>query len=52
MKSGLWRPQQEDDEAFAERSRRAALPVATALLFAAVALLLWACWTLSEMFLT
>lgn len=48
----LWRPQHEEDEAFAERSRQAALPIAGALLFAVVALFLWTCWTLSEMFLT
>lgn len=52
MKSGLWRPPQEEDEAFLERCRQTALPVAGGLLFLVVALLLWACWTLSELLLT
>jgi hypothetical protein len=52
MKPGLWRPQHEEDEAFAERSRQLAMPVAYTLLFTIVVLILWACWTLSELFLT
>jgi hypothetical protein len=52
MKPGLWRPQHEEDEAFIERCRPIAMPIAYALLFVGVALLLWACWTLSELFLT
>lgn len=52
MKPGLWRPQHEDDEAFAERCRHAAMPIAYTLLFTIVVLVLWACWTLSELFLT
>lgn len=51
MKPGLWRPQHEDDEAFLERWRPAALPIAGGLFCAIVALFLWACWTLSELFL-
>jgi hypothetical protein len=52
MKPGLWRPQQEEDDAFLQRVRPAALPIAYALLFLMVVLFLWACWKLSELFLT
>ena len=52
MKSGLWRPPHEEDEAFLERSRRLAMPVAYGLLSLLVVLFLWLCWTLSELFLT
>lgn len=52
MKSGLWRPPQEEDKAFAERSRQLAMPIAYALLFTLVVLFLWTCWTLSALFLT
>jgi hypothetical protein len=52
MKPGLWRPQHEDDQAFLERCRPLALPVAAGLFFVIVVLILWACWKLSELFLT
>jgi hypothetical protein len=52
MKSGLWRPPQEEDEAFLQRSRQLAMPIAYGLLFLIVVLFLWTCWTLSAMFLT
>jgi hypothetical protein len=52
MKPALWRPPHEEDEAFLERCRPLALPVAGGLLFGIVVLFLWACWTLSEVFLT
>jgi hypothetical protein len=52
MKSGLWRPRHEDDEAFLQRSRQMAMPIAYGLLFLMVVLFLWACWKLSELFLT
>ena len=51
MKPRLWRPQYEDDQAFLERCRPLALPVASGLFFVAVALLLGACWSLAELFL-
>jgi hypothetical protein len=52
MKTGLWRTPQEGDEAFLQRSRQLAMPIAYALLFTLVVLFLWACWQLSELFLT
>ena len=52
MKSGLWRPHHEDDEAFVQRSRQLAMPIAYGLLLLMVVLFLWACWKLSELFLT
>ena len=52
MKSGLWRPPHDGDEAFLQRSRQLAMPIAYGLLFLIVALFLWACWKLSELFLT
>ena len=52
MKTGLWRTPQEDDEAFLQRSRQLAMPIAYGLLFLMVVLFLWACWKLSELFLT
>jgi hypothetical protein len=52
MKTGLWRPPHEGDEAFLQRSRQLAMPIAYGLLFLMVVLFLWACWTLSALFLT
>jgi len=52
MKSGLWQPPHKEDEAFLQRSRQLAMPIAYALLFTLVVLFLWACWQLSELFLT
>ena len=52
MKPELWRPPHEEDERFAALCRRAALPIAGALLSVVVVLIWWACWKLSELFLT
>ena len=52
MKPGLWRPEHEADEAFLERCRPVAMPIAYGLLFLLVSLFLWACWTLSALLLT
>jgi hypothetical protein len=52
MKPGLWRPPHEEDQAFAERCRQVALPIAGVLFFAVVVVFWWACWKLSELFLT
>ena len=51
MKPGPWRTQQEEDDAFLERCRPVAMPIAYGLLFLMVVLFLWACWKLSELFL-
>jgi hypothetical protein len=52
MKSRLWRPHHEEDDAFRELARQVALPIAGGLIFLVAALLWWACWQLSDRFLT